>query len=209
MVQELATKIPSRKKYKVLSLGNRPPEDIPKLHLYSQQRGGSPDEIPLQETSEKAIGEFIDNKLIFKDQITSKTNKANTIMETIKRNIDHLYIANFILLYRSLVRPHLEVSYSAWFSILKQDIYSIEEVQRRATRQLLGSRDLDYKTQLQLLGLASLTYRRLRGDIIKTCKIVNCHYHQKVALTILKCSSSTRGHNKKLYKRRANRLNCS
>ena len=196
-------------KCKVLSLGNRPPEDIPKLHLYSQQSDGSLVEIPLQETSsEKDIGVFIDNKLTFKDQITSKTNKANTIMGIIRRNFEHLDKTTFMLLYRSLVRPHLEVSNSAWFPILKQDIDTIEDVQRRATRQLPGFRDLDYEQRLRLLGLPSLTYRRLRGDMIETFKIINGHYDPEVVPVIPKCSSSTRGHKKKLYKRRANRLNC-
>ena len=87
----------------------------------------------------------------------------------------------FMLLYRSLVTPHLEVSNSAWFPILKQDIDTIEDVQRRATRQLPGFRDLDYEQRLQLLGLPSLPYRRLRGDMIETFKIVNDHYDQEVA----------------------------
>ena len=196
-------------KCKVLSLGNRPPEDIPKLHLYSQQSDGSLVEIPLQETSsEKDIGVFIDNKLTFKDQITSKTNKANNIMGIIRRNFEHLDKTTFMLLYRSLVKPHLEVSNSALFPILKQDLDTIEDVQRRATRQLPGFRDLDYEQRLRLLGLPSLTYRRLRGDMIETFKIINGHYDPEVAPVIPKCLSSTRGHKKKLYKRRANRLNC-
>ena len=147
-----------REKCKVLSLGNRPSEDIPKLHLYSQQPDGSLEEIPLQETSsEKDIGVFIDNKLTFKDQITSKTNKVNTIMGIIRRNFDHLDKTTFMLLYRCLVRPHLEVSNSAWFPIHKRDIDTIKDEQRRATKQLTGFRDLNYELRLRLLGLPSLT----------------------------------------------------
>ena len=112
-----------------------------------------------------------------------------------------------MLLYSSLVRPHLEVSNSAWFPILQQDIDSIEDVQRRATRQHPGFRDLDYEQRLRLLGLPSLTFRRLRRDMIETFKIINGHSDQEVAPVIPKCSSSTRDYNKKLHKRRANRLN--
>ena len=132
----------------------------------------------------------------------------NTIIGIIRRNFEHLDKTTFMLLYRSLVRPHLEVSNLAWFPILKQDIDTIEDVQRRATRQLPGFRDLDYEQRLRLLGLPSLTYRRLRGDMIETFKIINGHYDPEVAPVIPKCLSSTRGHNKKLNKRRANRLNC-
>ena len=129
-------------------------------------------------------------------------------MRIVRRNFDHLDKTTFMLLYRSLVRPQLEVPNSAWFPILKQDIDTIEDVQRRATRQLAGFRDLDYEQRLRLLGLPSLTYRRLRGAMIETFKIVKSHYDQEVAPVIPKCSSSTKGHNKKLYKRRANRLHC-
>ena len=129
-------------------------------------------------------------------------------MGIIRRNFDHLNKTNFMQLYKSLVRPHLEVSNSVWFPILKQDIDTIKDVQWRATRQLPGFRDLNYEKRLWLLGLPSLTYRRSWGDIIETFKIVNGYYNQEVAPTIPKCLSSTRGHNKKLYKWRANRLNC-
>ena len=196
-------------KCKVLSLGNRPPEDIPTLHLYSQHPNRTLEEIPLQETiSEKDIGVFIDNKLSFKDQINTKTTKANTIMGIIRRNFDYLDKTTFMQLYRSLVRPHLEVSNSAWYPILKQDIDTIEDVQKRATRQIPGFKVLDYPQRLKLLGLPTLTFRRLRGDMIETYKIVNGHYDKEVAPELPKSNTSTRGHNKKLFKKRANRLNC-
>ena len=196
-------------KCKVLSLGNRPPEDIPTLHLYSQHPNRTLEEIPLQETiSEKDIGVFIDNKLSFKDQINTKTTKANTIMGIIRRNFDYLDKTTFMQLYRSLVRPHLEVCNSAWYPILKQDIDTIEDVQKRATRQIPGFKVLDYPQRLKLLGLPTLTFRRLRGDMIETYKIVNGHYDKEVAPELPKSNTSTRGHNKKLFKKRANRLNC-
>ena len=57
-------------------------------------------------------------------------------------------------------------------------------------------------------GPTNLTYRRLRGDMIETFKIVNGHYDQEVAPELPKGNSTTRGHNKKLFKKRASRLNC-
>ena len=196
-------------KCKVLSLGNRPSEDIPTLYLYTQHPNGTLEKVTLQETtSEKDIGVYIDNKLSFRDQINTKTTKANTIMGIIRRNFDYLDKNIFMQLYRSLVRPHLEVSNSAWPPILKQDIETIEDVQKRATRQIPGFKVLEYQQRLKLLGLPTLTYRRLRGDMIETFKIVNGHYDQEVAPELPKGNSTTRGHNKKLFKKRASRLNC-
>ena len=195
-------------KCKVLSLGNRPPEDIPTLHLYSQHSNGTLEEIPLQETtSEKDIGVFIDNKLSFTDQINTKTTKANIIMNIIRRNFDYLDRTTFMQLYRSLVRPQLEVSNSAWYPILKQDIDTID-VLKRATRQIPWFKVLDYPQRLKLLGLPTLTYRRLRGDMIETCKMVNGHFDKEVAPELLKYSTTTGGQNKMLLKKKANRLNC-
>ena len=51
-------------------------------------------------------------------------------MGIIRRNFDYLDKTTFMQLYRSLVRPHLEVSNSAWYPILKQDIDNIEDVQK-------------------------------------------------------------------------------
>ena len=129
-------------------------------------------------------------------------------MAIIRRNFDYLDKNIFMQLYRSLVRPHLEVSNSAWSPILKQDIETIEDVQKRATRQIPGFKVLEYQQRLKLLGLPTLTYRRLRGDMIDLFKIVNGHYDQEVAPELPKGNSTTRGHNKKLFKKRASRLNC-
>ena len=144
-------------KCKVVSLGNRPSEDIPTLCLYTQHPNGTLEKVTLQETtSEKDIGVYIDNKLSFRDQINTKTTKANTIMGIIRRNFDYLDKNIFMQLYRSLARPHLEVSNSAWSPILKQDIETIEDVQKRATRQIPGFKVLEYQQRLKLLGLPTL-----------------------------------------------------
>ena len=75
-------------KCKVLSLGNRPPEYKPKFHLYIREDNGTLREAPLEETSsEKDIGVIIDNKLSFREQIHTKTSKANTTMGIIRRTL--------------------------------------------------------------------------------------------------------------------------
>ena len=108
-------------------------------------------------------------------------------------------------LYRSLVCRHLEVSNLAWYPKLKQ---GIETVPKSATRQILGFKVLDYPQRLKLLGLPTLIYRRLHGDLIKTNKILNGHYDQEVAPELPICSTTTRGHNKKLFRKGGSGLNC-
>jgi len=45
--------------------------------------------------------------------------------------MDH---TNFLLLYKSMVRPHLEYANSVWCPYQKKDITEIEKVQKRATK---------------------------------------------------------------------------
>ena len=196
-------------KCKVLSLGNRPPEDKPKLHLYVREDNGSLKESPLEETvSEKDIGVIIDNKLSFREQIDTKATKANTIMGIIRRTFTHMDKNTFMQLYRSMVRPHLEVSNSVWIPHQKQDIETLEQVQKRATRYIPGFKELPYDQRLRLLGLPTLTYRRVRGDMIEAYKIISGVYDTEVVPHLPKGKKNTRGHKKKLFKRRATNLNC-
>jgi len=77
-----------------------------------------------------------------------------------------------LILYKSYVRPLLEFSIQAWSPSLRKDINCLEQVQRRATKLVVGSKRLQYADRLHELGLTTLEKRRLRGDLIETFKIV-------------------------------------
>ena len=182
-------------------------QEIPNLYLYSRKEDGSLEKVQLEQTEvEKDIGVYVDQKLSFQEQITNKTNKANSTMGIIRRTFDHLDRKTFTQLYKNLVRPHLEVSNSAWVPYKKQDIELIEAVQRRATRQIHGYSQMQYEERLRLLGLPTLTFRRLRGDMIETYKILPGVYDKEVGPKLPKGTSATRGHSKKIFKR-GSRLN--
>ena len=51
----------------------------------------------------------------------------------------------------------------------------LEKIQRRATELFPGLRDLSYEERLNECGLTTLETRRLRGDQIEFCKILNGH----------------------------------
>ena len=75
-------------------------------------------------------------------------------------------------LYRVLVRPLLEYCVQFWSPYLRKDIIGIEGAQRRFTRLIPGMSGLSYEQRLHRLGLYSLEFRRLRGDLIENYKIL-------------------------------------
>ena len=88
-----------------------------------------------------------------------------------KRTIKFINGDTFKLLYKSLVRPILELTGSVWNPYKLKHIRSLESVQRRATKLVRAIKDLPYEDRLRTLDLPTLTYRRSRGDMISTFKI--------------------------------------
>ena len=76
-----------------------------------------------------------------------------------------------LLLYKSLVRPHLEYCVQAWRPDLQRDIDLIERVQRRATKLIPNLKNKSYEDRLKHLDLTTLETRRLRGNLIEVFKI--------------------------------------
>jgi len=56
----------------------------------------------------------MDSKLSFSDRITEKLNKVYSIFGIIKRNFQHVDKVAFVLLYKALVRSHLEYANTVW-----------------------------------------------------------------------------------------------
>jgi len=61
----------------------------------------------------------------------------------------------FILLYKALVRPHVEYANSVWSPYKKGDIEAIEKF-KGATKLVISLRKLPYKERFQHLNLYSL-----------------------------------------------------
>ena len=105
----------------------------------------------------------------------------------------------FCLLYKALVRPHLEYACSVWNPYKKKMIEELENVQRRATKLVPGLSNLPYEERLKKLDLPTLKFRRMRGDMIEVYKITSGKYDTSVCKDLfeLNTTSSTRGHSKK------------
>ena len=158
-------------------------------------------------TDEKDLGVTFDEDLKFDLHIENIVKKANNILGLIKRNFSFIDINIFLLLYKALVRPHLEYGQLIWSPRLLRQSRKIESVQRRATKLIPNLKELPYEERLRKLKLPSLKYRRLRGDMINVYKILNDENSESKHLLPLNTSNyHTRGHDKKLQK---NRYKCN
>ena len=63
----------------------------------------------------------------------------------------------YMFLYKALVRPHLESNNVIWAPKYKKDVELLEQVQRRATKQVPGLRDMEYSDRLKHLKLPTLS----------------------------------------------------
>jgi len=102
---------------------------------------------------EKDLGVILTNALKAGRQCREAARKAMNVLRTIKRHFTRLDKATFLILYKSYVRPLLEYSIQAWSPCFRKDINCLEQVQRRATKLVVGLKKLDYPDRLNMLGL--------------------------------------------------------
>ena len=120
----------------------------------------------------KDLGVMVDEKLKFHDHIHEKVNKAYSMLGIIKRNFKDMDNLSFLYLYKSLVRSIVEYNSSVWSPSYMGQIEELEKVQRRATKLVRGCRNLPYVERLKYLKLPTLRFRRCRGDMIETYKLL-------------------------------------
>ena len=124
---------------------------------------------------------------------------ARKMLGIIKRRFSDLDRSSFILLYKGMVRCHLEYAVSVWNPFRLGLIGDIENVQKRATKLLGLCKSLSYKDRLMFLNLPTLKFRRLRGDMIEVFKILHTVYDTNVApLLVRNFDTRTRGNSLKL-----------
>ena len=145
------------------------------------------------------LGVTFDRNLKFNIHINDKIKKAYSILGIIKRNFKLMTGNAFIQIYKSMVRSHLEYANSVWAPHRVMDIENLERVQKRATKMIYNLKKMSYEDRLKNLNLPTLKYRRLRGDMIETYKIITNKYDEDSVVNLnINENSNTRGNRYKL-----------
>ncbi|KAF4514234.1 UNVERIFIED_CONTAM: hypothetical protein B566_EDAN019511 [Ephemera danica] len=177
---------------------------MPLYHLFEHSlRVGK---LPRESTSEQRdLGTLITSTLSLTSNTMASVRKANSVSYLLRRNLGCILPQYFTPIFCSLVRPLLEVNIQACAPNLQKDITALEKVQRRATKKAAGLSKLSYPARLNKLGLFSLEYRRLRGDMILAHKILHTKDHPCRSLLTLSANQQLRGHPLKLAHRTSRR----
>ena len=96
-----------------------------------------------------------------------------------------------------------EYGQTIWSPHEKSKIKDIENVQRRASKQLPGMKEKEYSTRLTEMDLPCLLSRRIRGDLIEVYKILHGKYDEDISKDLLALNNraNTRGNGMKVEKR--------
>ena len=79
----------------------------------------------------------------------------------------------------------------------------MEKVQKRATKLIVSLKDKSYEERLRILYLPTLKFRRIRGDMIETYKIITGKYDALITPQFpISSESVTRGNSLKIINRR-------
>ena len=96
-------------------------------------------------TRERDLGDIVDSSLKTSTQCAAAVEKANRMLGIIKKGIENKTKNILLLLYKSMVCPHLEYCVQMWPPHLKKDILALEKVQKRQ-QKLLGFWNECHKT---------------------------------------------------------------
>ena len=103
----------------------------------------------IQTAVEKDLGVQVDNCPKFREQAAAAISKASRILSVIHRSFANIDETTLPLLFRTLVRPHLEYANTVWGPFNREDQRRVERVQRRATKLVASIRDRPYEERLR------------------------------------------------------------
>ena len=155
---------------------------------------------------EKDLGVVVTADLKTMSDTVRKAAAASRALHRVRRAFYQLTPEIFRRLFTSLVRPILEYGLPAAYPMTAGEVDLLERVQRRGSKWVTGLRGLEYDERLRALQLFPMSYRRLRGDLIYTRRILKNELGNDLkSFFQLNEDDSRRGHTWKLFKPRRSR----
>jgi len=149
-------------------------------------------------SEERDLGVLVDERLTFRPHVHAAVARARRSLGVLVRCFRHLDRRAFLVLYKALVRPHLEFCSPVWNSVGSGLSSILEGVQRRATRAVPGLATRSYPERLRALGLPTLRYRRARSDMLLVYRVLSSPAHPLSSILPPRPSCGTRGHSRML-----------
>ena len=144
----------------------------------------------------------MDNQLSFSSHILSISKKAFRQSALISRCFISKNSFNLKLAFCTYVRPIVQYASQVWSPHIQNDIYLLENVQRRFTKSIPKLHYLPYTTRLTILHLPSLSCRRDQTNLCTVYRILHHHtcFDPSIFFFSFRLISTTRGHPFALYK---------
>jgi len=129
--------------------------------------------------------------------VFDKIRKTYAMLGLIKRNFNLLSRDSFVMLYKTMVRSHLEYANTVWNPYRERLIKDLERVEIKETKLESRLRKKSYNERLLELKLPTLKYRRMR----RVYKLLTNKYDDNTVHLHLNTDTRTRGHTKLVVKR--------
>ena len=194
------------------SVTNQLPFNTQKCHVLSIHKQTNFDYklngIPLlRKSEERDLGIIVQHNLGWTSNSQKASRNAFKQLGLLRRVFGSFVPHLFSRLVSIYLRPQIEYAAQVCRPWLKRDKLLLEHPLRKATKHVRGYWNLPYSERLRSLGVYSVAYRLLRGDLILSYKILNNDNHPCRSLLMKSTSTNLRGHPLKLSHQHSH-LNC-
>lgn len=156
---------------------------------------------------EKDLGVWISSSLKTSIQCNAVYKKTSQVLALLKRTFGRFTRETFPIIINTYIRPNMEYAVQAWSPWLQKDVTLLQRIYHRATKLVIGFQNMTYDERIAHLDLFDFYYRRIRGDLILTYKILNTPNHPLQSLFQRGPNRVTRQHRFSLAVPNS-RLNC-
>jgi len=105
-------------------------------------------------------------------QCTKAAAKPKQVLGIITRNFVMQDQDSLRILFNGYLCSHVEYCVQVWLPYFKKDTECLEKVQRRATKLVKGVKHKPCAERVAMLHTTSLEKRRITGDLIHVCRII-------------------------------------